>query len=132
MGYPTDDTGAASSVTPGKLTLPTGAPIAAKPTALVTAEFNLDARAKDSVQAVAAGETPTPRSKYGTSITVYDSQGVASTASLYFEKTVGTPNSWDVYPGIDTTTPPVTYATLGTITFDAVTGKIAGLSLIHI
>jgi flagellar hook protein FlgE len=126
MGYPTDATGAASSVTPGKITLPTGAPIAANATTLITAEFNLDARAKDSAQAVLAGETPTPRSKYGTSITVYDSQGVASTASLYFEKTLATPNSWDVYAGLDTVTPPVTYTNIGPITFDAVTGKIAG------
>ncbi len=123
MGYPTDATGAATSITPGKLTLPTGAPIPANPTSKITAEFNLDARAKDATQATAAGLTPSPRSTYGTSISVYDAQGVASSANMYFVKTNGVVNSWDVYAGIDTTTPPVTYPIIGTVVFDAA-GKV--------
>jgi flagellar hook protein FlgE len=120
MGYATDTTGTPIGTNIQKLSLPTTAPIPANPTALITAEFNLDARAKDAVQAVAAGQTADPRSKYGTSLTVYDAQGVPTSVSLYFEKTVGTANSWDVYP--DTTLPGTS---LGTVTFD-VAGKISG------
>jgi flagellar hook protein FlgE len=120
MGYATDAVGEAIGTSPQALTLPTTAPIDAKPTALVTAEFNLDARAKDSAQAIAAGQTADPRSKYGTSITVFDQQGVPTAVSLYFEKTVGTPNTWDVYPDTN-----LASAALGQITFDT-TGKISG------
>ena len=120
MGYPTDVLGVAIGTTPLPLSLPTTAPIDAKSTTVVTAEFNLDARAKDSAQAIAAGLTPDPRSKYGTSLTVFDAQGVPTSLSLYFQKTVGTPNTWDVYPNA---TP--TAVALGQITFDA-TGTISG------
>lgn len=119
MGYPTDNTGTATSITPQKLVMPTGAPIPAKATAAITAEFNLDARAKDATQAVAAGVTPSPRATYGTSISVYDAQGVASSANLYFQKTDTVANSWDVYTDLTSTTP------IGTITFDS-TGTVTG------
>lgn len=125
MGYPTDNTGTATSITPQKLVMPTGAPIPAKATTSVTAEFNLDARAKDATQSIAAGSTPAPRATYGTSVSVYDAQGVASSANLYFQKTDTVANSWDVYTDLTSTTP------VGTITFDA-TGKIltpAGFSM---
>jgi flagellar hook protein FlgE len=93
----------------------------------MTAEFNLDARAKDATQAVAAGVTPSPRSTYGTSLSVYDAAGVPSSANLYFVKTNGVVNSWDVYTGIDKaatgTSPAVTYPIVGTITFDSA-GKV--------
>jgi flagellar hook protein FlgE len=123
MGYPTDATGATTSITPGKLKLPTGAPIPANPTTTMTAEFNLDARAKDATQSTAAGVTPSPRSTYGTSLTVYDSAGVPSSANLYFVKTNGVPNSWDMYTGIDTVAPAVTYPIVGTLVFDSA-GKV--------
>ena len=123
MGYPTDATGSATSITPQALSLPTGAPIPANATTTMIAEFNLDARAKDATQATAAGLTPSPRSTFGTSISVYDAQGVASSANLYFVKTDTVVNSWDVYAGIDTTTPLVTYPVLGTIVFDTA-GKV--------
>ena len=123
MGYPTDATGARTSITTGKLKLPTGAPIPANPTTTMTAEFNLDARAKDATQSTAAGVTPSPRSTYGTSLTVYDSAGVPSSANLYFVKTNGVPNSWDMYTGIDTVAPAVTYPIVGTLVFDSA-GKV--------
>jgi flagellar hook protein FlgE len=133
MGYPTDATGASTSITPIKLTLPTGAPIPAKETTAMTAEFNLDARAKNSTQATAAGLTPSPRSTYGTSISVYDAQGVASSANLYFVK-VDDPtgidpllvNKWDVYTGLDnpTAVPPVVFLPVDRIGFDAA-GKVS-------
>jgi flagellar hook protein FlgE len=122
MGYPTDLTGTATSITPQKLVLPTGSPIPAKASTAITAEFNLDARAKDATQSVAAGVTPSPRATYGTSISVYDAQGVASSANLYFQKTDTVANSWDVYTDLTSTTP------VGTITFDS-TGKVTGPTL---
>jgi flagellar hook protein FlgE len=125
MGYPTDITGATTSQTTKKLSVPTGAPIAAKQTTSITAEFNLDARAP-----VAADATPpTPRSTYGTSLTTYDSQGKPIPVSLYFQKINADPASatvdpnaiasvdatgaatqtdqWAVYTSLDTTATPV-------------------------
>jgi len=94
MGFPTDSTGNATSVTVQKLQLPTSAPIPASATATISAEFNLDARAP-----AAASVTPaTPRTTYGTSLTVYDSQGAEVPVSLYFERVATTTtDNWDVY-----------------------------------
>jgi flagellar hook protein FlgE len=94
MGYETDITGTPTSITPRNLKLPTSAPIAANVTKNIVAEFNLDARA-----AVAASVTPaTPRTTYGTSMTVYDSQGSTVPVSLYFERTAATTtDNWNVY-----------------------------------
>jgi flagellar hook protein FlgE len=128
MGYPTDDTGAATSISPIKLALPTGAPIPAKATSAITAEFNLDARAKDATQAALAGMTPSPRSTYGTSISVYDPQGVASSANLYFVKTDGSINTWDVFTGLENVPVGSTYASIGQIVFDAA-GKVTAPTL---
>ena len=58
-----------------------------------------------------------PRETYGTSLNVYDSQGVATPVNLYFTKT-GT-NTWDVYDSLDATATPV-----GAVTFDSA-GKIS-------
>jgi flagellar hook protein FlgE len=94
MGYKTDITGTPISITPENLKLPTSAPIAANVTKNIVAEFNLDARA-----AVAASVTPaTPRTTYGTSMTVYDSQGSTVPVSLYFERAAATTtDNWNVY-----------------------------------
>jgi flagellar hook protein FlgE len=114
MGYPTDKLGNPTSASIGPLQLPTNAPIAASATTNITAEFNLDARAK-----VAAIVPVTPRSTYGTSLTLYDSQGTTVPESLYFEKTApsGTaPNvvdNWDVYDSLTAVTP------LFTMSFDS-------------
>lgn len=112
MGYPTDKDGLRTSSTLTPLQLPTGAPIAANATTAVTAEFNLDARALDATQAAAAGVPVTPRATYGTSLNVYDSQGVASPVSLYFEKTDGTANTWEVFTDLTSAT------SIGQMTFD--------------
>jgi flagellar hook protein FlgE len=130
MGYPTDVNGVATSITPQKLVAPTGTPIPAKASTDIVADFNLDARALDATQSTAAGVTPAVRSTYGTSISVYDAQGVASSANLYFQKTDGVANSWGVYAGLDdpTAAPPIVFADLGPITFDA-TGKVTGPTL---
>ena len=100
LGYKIDSTGKPIiGDKPTPLQLPTSAPIAAKPTSTITAEFNLDSRA-----VVAASVTPvTPRTTYGTSLTAYDSQGAPVPVSLYFERVASTgvaPNitdNWNVY-----------------------------------
>lgn len=120
MGYPTDKYGQRTSTTLTPLQLPTGSPIPANATTFVNAEFNLDARALDATQAAAAGKPVSPRSTYGTSLNVYDSQGVASPVNLYFVKTVGTPNTWDVYTSLSTTA-----TSIGQLTFDASGALIA-------
>jgi len=111
MGYPTDIDGVRTSQTPQKLTIPTGAPIEAKQTSSITAEFNLDARAP-----VAALQTPpTPRSTYGTTLSVFDSQGKSTPVSFYFERMASTAtDNWDVYDG-----PSAAASYMGTMSFDA-------------
>lgn len=92
MGYPTDPlTGLRTSVTLQPIVLPTGGPIPAQQSTAITAEFNLDAEAPVAATAV----PPTPRTTYGTSLNVFDSQGVAVPVNLYFEKTAL--NTWAVY-----------------------------------
>ena len=130
MGYKVDPaTGLASSTTT-PLSFPVGSPIPAKPTTNATITFNLDARAKDAAGAPAvvgppavAAVPPTPRSTYGTSVNVYDSQGVATPVNLYFQKTA-TANEWEVFDQLDdaTATPPVVATSIGSIKFD-VNGK---------
>ncbi|MFN7857703.1 MAG: flagellar hook protein FlgE [Acidovorax sp.] len=129
MGYPVDPTtGLRTGTDPIPMVFPTSEPIPAKQTTTITAAFNLDARAKDAAGIPTA--TPpvpaTPRATYGTSINVYDSQGVAKPVSLYFQKTA-TNNTWDVYDKLDdpTATPPVVATPIGQITFDN-NGTITG------
>lgn len=106
MGYPTDKLGNPTSASIQALQLPTNAPIAASASSTITAEFNLDARAK-----VAATLPVTPRSTYGTSLTLYDSQGTTVPVSLYFERAAPTgtaPNAvdnWAVYDSLTSATP---------------------------
>jgi flagellar hook protein FlgE len=124
QGYQLDPvTGAVSSGEPVDVNFPTGAPIDPKQTGTITAAFNLDARATDAAGDPAA--TPpiaaTPRSKYGTSINVYDSEGVAKPVNLYFEKSAN-PNEWNVFTDLD----PAATA-VGTITFDNF-GKLTGVT----
>lgn len=122
MGYPVDPTtGLRTGTDPIPMVFPTAEPIPAKQTTKITAAFNLDARAPDAAgNATATPPIPaTPRATYGTSINVYDSQGVAKPVSLYFQKTA-TANTWDVYDALDdpTATPPVVATPIGQITFD--------------
>ncbi|MBP9147959.1 MAG: flagellar hook protein FlgE [Rhodoferax sp.] len=111
MGYPTDKDGNATSVSIQKLQLPTSAPIAASATTTIEAEFNLDARALGPADTLAAGDPPVLRSTYGTSLNVYDAQGVATDVTFYFVKT-DTDNEWEVYDSLGSTTP------VATLTFD--------------
>ncbi|MXN32322.1 MULTISPECIES: flagellar hook protein FlgE [Delftia] len=128
MGYPVDATTGKvlAGGQPVPMVFPSGQPIAAKTTTKINVELNLDARA--TVAAGDATKTPpipaTPRATYGTSVNVYDSQGVATPVQMYFEKGA-TPNTWVVYDGLDdpTATPPKTANVLATLNFDAA-GKL--------
>lgn len=132
MGFPVDPvTGLRTGTDPIPMVFPTAEPIPAKQTTKITAAFNLDARAKDAAgDPTATPPVPaTPRATYGTSINVFDSQGVAKPVSLYFQKTA-TDNTWDVYDALDdpTAVPPVVATPIGQITFDnngAITGPVA-------
>jgi flagellar hook protein FlgE len=94
MGYPTDLTGQATSVTAQPLSLPTSAPIAAKQTTAITAEFNLDARANTVYN---AGTNTPPYTTYGTALSVYDSQGVPIPFGVTFTRAATTAtDNWDV------------------------------------
>jgi flagellar hook protein FlgE len=102
MGFKVDPTTGTSTSDATPLSFPTGAPIEAKVTGTIKATMNLDARANDAVGVPAvpgpppiAAIPPTPASTYGTSINVYDSQGVANAVNLYFLKNGS--NTWDVY-----------------------------------
>ena len=91
MGYPTDADGNRLSFDSQPLSLPTSAPIPARQTSNLVAQFNLDARAP-----VAASVTPpTPITTYGTSVVVYDQQGVDVPVNLYFVKR--DVNTWEVF-----------------------------------
>ncbi|MDP3227047.1 MAG: flagellar hook protein FlgE [Acidovorax sp.] len=132
MGYPVNPaTGLRSGTDPIPMVFPTAEPIPAKQTSTITAAFNLDARATDAAgDPTATPPVPaTPRATYGTSINVYDSQGVAKPVSLYFQKTA-TANTWDVYDQLDdpAAVPPVVATAIGQIEFDnngAITGPAA-------
>ena len=99
MGYPTDSAGNRLSFDPQPLSLPTGAPIPARQTSAIVAEFNLDARA-----VVASTATPpTPITTYGTSLVAYDPQGMEVPVGLAFTKTGN--NTWEVYSSVNGGTP---------------------------
>ena len=99
MGYPTDADGNRLSFDSQPLSLPTGAPIPARQTSSLVAQFNLDARAP-----VASSVTPpTPVTTYGTSVVAYDPQGMEVPVALAFTKTAN--NTWDVYASVNGGTP---------------------------
>ena len=119
MGYPTTLLGITTSSTIQKLTVPTGAPIPAKATSAVTAEFNLDARAKVGATAT----PPTVIGTYGTTMTGFDSQGVPVPITLYFDKTAA--DAWNIYvpDPASTQAAPLPPVLLTNMTFD-VNGKL--------
>jgi flagellar hook protein FlgE len=94
MGFPTDLKGKITSTTVAKLSVPTGAPIAAKATGTLSASFNLDSRA--AVGSTNANTALTvPIGTIGTTMTGYDSQGVPVPITLSFDKAAA--DSWDIY-----------------------------------
>jgi len=116
LGFAADATGTSYSSTPSKLVVPTGAPIAAKATTAITAQFNLDARAPVAATAV----PPTPFTQYGTSMNGFDAQGVPVPIKMYFIKTAA--DAWDVYDG-DPAGVPTPGNNLGSLAFDSA-GKL--------
>jgi len=133
LGFATDTlTGKTTGVTLQPLQLPTAAPISAKATEVIRVELNLDARATVAAGAPAAvgpppipAIPPTPRATFGTSINVYDAQGVASPVNLYFEKTA-TPNTWEVFTGLrDIPVVGNNVTPVATLTFDS-SGRLTG------
>ena len=119
MGYPTDAAGNTTTTTIQKLQLPTSAPIGANATTKISAELNLDARVMDNTALTAAGKTTNPRSTFGTSLNIFDEQGVSSPVNLYFEKNTAV-NSWSVYTGLkDTPVVGDNASPWGSITFNA-------------
>lgn len=144
MGYPTDLNGVPTSITPQKMSIPTGAPIPASQTTSITAELNLDARAKFAATQI----PPTPIGTYGTAITNYDSQGVAIPLNVYFGRldpaapaplgggaatppSVVGPPAMDLWAIYDKAVDPLNLPSseplpIGYMAFDA-TGKLAGV-----
>lgn len=101
MGFPTDSAGNTTSSNPVALAVPTGAPIPAKSTTNISAQFNLDARAD-----VAANVYPAKSiSTYGTTLNAFDSQGLEVPVTLAFVRLGPNPSAnppitvdmWDVY-----------------------------------
>ena len=113
----------ATGTQPVDLQFPTGAGIPGRQTTGLSIQAaNLPATAP------AASVTPnTPRHTYGTSLQVYDSQGVAIPVEVYFVKNGNT--TWDVY---DTLVPAVT-TPVGQVTFDGegkfVSSTVTGLNV---
>jgi flagellar hook protein FlgE len=109
---------ATGTITKGSLSLPTGKGIEGVQTTAVTAVANLD------TQAIVAASTtpPVPVTKYGTSLTVYDSQGAAVPVGVYFQKTAA--NKWDVFADYPNGSATGTMGTpIGSVSFDA-SGKM--------
>jgi len=117
MGYPIDPVAGKQPF--GALKLPSNAVINAQQTSSVAVELNLDARALNATQSTAASKLPETRSTYGTSLNVYDSQGVANPVNIYFVKTDGATNTWDIHGGIENIPAGTTYLSLGVIKFDS-------------
>ena len=108
----------ATGTQPVDLQFPTGAGIPGRQTtSLAIQAANLPATAPD-----ATSVTPnTPRHTYGTSLQVYDSQGVAIPVEVYFVKNGS--NTWDVYDSLDPAATPV-----GQVQFDG-EGKFASTTV---
>lgn len=111
QGYTVDPTtGLRTSVALSNLVFPAGTPIPAKQTSTVTATLNLDARVDQNA-------VPAPaRSTYGTSLEVFDEQGMATPLSMYFQKSGA--NTWNVYDSLDPNAMPI-----GQMVFSS-TGKL--------
>jgi flagellar hook protein FlgE len=121
-GYRVDpETGLVQRGALNPIELPTSKGVPAKRTAEIVTGVNLDARAVDPTGGPPPATQVPPIETYATSLVVYDSQGRDVPVNLYYSKTVGTPNSWDVFAVVEdlTVTDPPTFQTLGAITFDA-------------
>ena len=130
LGYTVNPvTGQRTSTEPVPMVFPTAQPIPAKQTENIVLGMNLDARAPDADGDPAA--TPpipaTPRATYGTSLNVYDTQGVATAVNVYFEKQGS--NTWEIYDKLDDpkANPPVVGRFVGKMEMDG-NGNILGMT----
>jgi flagellar hook protein FlgE len=102
--------------TVGPLMLPAGGEIPAQVSTEITASLNLDARAAIPT-GTAPGSLVPALETYGTSLALYDAQGVDTPVSLYFTRKTGTAtaDTWDVYSSVAGATPQLR----GSVNFDA-------------
>jgi flagellar hook protein FlgE len=112
-GYQADAAGVVSASTPAELRISL-ANLAPQPTSRATMALNLDSR--EAVVGPAFNINDAGTYSSSTAMTVYDSQGNATTLTAYFRKTA--PNSWEVY-GAANGAVLNGGAPLGTLTFGA-------------
>ncbi|TSE31471.1 Flagellar hook protein FlgE [Tepidimonas thermarum] len=126
QGYQTDTAGKPISVVTSDLKLPTGGIIDPRPTgtnpAMTSDEgvfitANLDAAAPGQNTGMPTSPIADTLKTYGTSLNVYDQQGVAIPVQIYFVKDDSTPNTWYVVAEMTDTGGTTTGVGSGTITF---------------
>lgn len=129
LGYTVNPvTGQRTSTEPVPMVFPTAQPIPAKQTQNIVLGMNLDATAVGDLKATPPVQ-PAPRSTYGTSINVFDTQGVPTPVNLYFQKNGS--NSWEIYDKLNdkNAVPPVIGRFVGKIEMDG-NGNIQGMTKI--
>lgn len=127
LGYTVNPvTGQRTSTEPVPMVFPTSQPIPAKQTQNIVLGMNLDATAVGDLNATPPVQ-PAPRSTYGTSINVFDTQGVPTPVNLYFQKNGS--NSWEIYDKLNdkNAVPPVIGRFVGKIEMDG-NGNIIGMT----
>lgn len=126
LGYTVNPVTGERSNEPVPMVFPTSEPIPAKKTQNIVLGMNLDATAVGDLKATPPVQ-PAHRSTYGTSINVFDTQGVPTPVNLYFQKNGS--NSWDIYDKLDdkTAKPPVVARLVGKVQMDG-NGNIAGMT----
>ena len=129
LGYTVNPvTGKRTSTEPVPMVFPTAQPIPAKKTENIVLGMNLDATAVGDLKATPPVQ-PADRSTYGTSINVFDTQGVPTPVNLYFQKNGS--NSWEIYDKLNdkNAVPPVIGRFVGKIEMDG-NGNIQGMTKI--
>ncbi|TFI44792.1 flagellar hook protein FlgE [Diaphorobacter sp. DS2] len=126
LGYTVNPVTGERSNEPVPMVFPTSEPIPAKKTQNIVLGMNLDATAVGDLKATPPVQ-PAPRSTYGTSINVFDTQGVATPVNLYFQKNGS--NSWEIYDKLNdkNAVPPVIGRFVGKIEMDG-NGNIIGMT----
>lgn len=126
LGYAINPVTGQRSNEPVPMVFPTSEPIPAKKTQNIVLGMNLDATAVGDLKATPPVQ-PAPRSTYGTSINVFDTQGVATPVNLYFQKNGS--NSWEIYDKLNdkNAVPPVIGRFVGKIEMDG-NGNIIGMT----
>lgn len=126
LGYAINPVTGQRSNEPVPMVFPTSEPIPAKKTQNIVLGMNLDATAVGDLKATPPVQ-PADRSTYGTSINVFDTQGVPTPVNLYFQKNGS--NSWEIYDKLNdkNAVPPVIGRFVGKIEMDG-NGNIIGMT----